>query len=147
MILHKLSDYVPGLRDLVTVTVASILGGVISFGIFAWIHPADPSPKPIPSHDPRFVTLGRVYLTQLGKAYAGAWEDGATLLDSGQGLSTALETVRKSWESNRAQLFEQVATPEFGKLIPESSKDSDILPQARSTLAAAWRGFALGLRR
>jgi hypothetical protein len=144
MSLQKVMSYIPSLRTLFTVVISSILGAFVSFGVFVWIN--SPIPKPSPPHDARFVALGKSYLAQLGKSYARAWEDGAILLDSGQGLSTTLEAVSKSWTSNRTQLFDQVVTPEFGKLLPESTGDPDVPPQARAALAAAWRGFALGLR-
>jgi hypothetical protein len=147
MSLQRLSAFLPSPRTLFTVVFSSILGGAVSLAVFAWIIPHGSSPKPVPPHDPRFVTLGRGYLSGLGIAYAGAWEDGATLLDSGQGLSTALDTIKKSWAANRAQLFDHVVTPEFAKLIPEATKDADVPPQTRAALSAAWRGFAMGLRR
>jgi hypothetical protein len=137
----------PSVKTLAMVSVSSVFGGLVSFVLCALILPTGPAQKPLPPHDPRFATLGRAYLPRLGQAYAVAWEDGAKLLESGQGIATALDTVKNSWESNRASLFDRMLTPEFDKLVPEATKDSDVSSQARGALAAAWRGFALGLRR
>ena len=92
-------------------------------------------------------SVGRAYLPGLGKAYAAAWEEGAKGLDTGQPLSAAIAAVGKTWDANRTQLFDQMATPEFAKIIPESQKDADVTPQQRAAMAAAWRGFASGLGR
>lgn len=147
MSLLTLTHFLPSFRTFLTVLITSTLSAAASFALFMCLLPPGSSPTPSPLHDPRFVTLGHLYLAQLGNAYAGAWDDGATLLESGQGVSTALQTVTKSWESNRIKLFENVATPEFVKLIPDSTKDADVAAPARAALAAAWRGFAIGLRR
>ena len=89
--------------------------------------------------------VGRAYLPGLGKAYAAAWEEGAKSLEAGQPLSAAIAAVGKAWDANRTQLFDQLATPEFAKIVPESQKDADVTPQQRAAMAAAWRGLALGL--
>jgi hypothetical protein len=105
-----------------------------------------PSPIP-PPYDPRFVVLGRSYHAQLGRAYATAWEDGAKALEVGEGVSTALDTVTKKWGASRTDLFDKLITPEFAKILPESVKDADVTATERAAMAAAWRGFALGLGR
>jgi hypothetical protein len=38
-----------------------------------------------------------------------------------------------------------VFTPEFSRIVAESTKDSDVTPAERAALAAAWRGLSLGL--
>ena len=80
-------------------------------------------------------------------AYARAWDEGAIALDSGQPVSAALDLVAKNWTSGRTALFDKLVAPEFAKIVPESIKDSDVTPQERTALAAAWRGFAVGLTR
>lgn len=136
------------LATLFVLGIAAIIQNVM-VGIYLYrngfdIHPA-PAPAPAHAVDARFVKIGESYRTALGKAYAKAWGDGATMLDSGQPLSTAIAAVGKSWEANRSQAFDQAATPEFEKIIPATTKDADITPAQRSAMAAAWRGFAAGL--
>jgi hypothetical protein len=98
-----------------------------------------------PSHDPRFVSLGSAYLHRLGGVYAKAWTDGAEALDTGEGISRAVETVARSWSAGRSNLYDQLITPEFGKLLPEGVSDEAVTSAQRVALAAAWRGFAKGL--
>ncbi len=139
---------IPSRRTLLTIVISSLLGGGLALGISTWLgSPIGPVPSPRAPHDPRFVRIGRTYLTALGKTYASAWDEGAKGLDSGQNLSTVLSAVAKTWSTNRTQLFDQMVTPEFGKLIPETKKDTDVTPQERAAMAAAWRGFALGLQK
>jgi hypothetical protein len=138
----------PSRSTLATIAVSSLMGGALALGISTWLwSPEAPPASPVPPHDPHFFRLGRAYLPELGKAYATAWEDGAKGLETGQNLSDALNAVTKAWGTNRTQLFDRMATPEFLKLVPESKKDADVTPQERAAMAAAWRGFALGLRK
>jgi hypothetical protein len=128
--------------------LSSVLGGALAIGVSDWLRMAeDPTGNPPPPHDARFVSLGRSYLPLLGKAYAAAWDQGAQALDSGKGISTALDTVSQAWTANRTEIYDKLVTPELAKIIPESVKDSDVTPAERSAMAAAWRGFALGLGR
>jgi hypothetical protein len=143
------SSLIPSRRTLLLIAVSSLVGGALSLGAFLWLRSAggvSPSPQP-PPHDPRFVPLGSHYHIQLRKAYAAAWEDGAKALDAGIGVSTALDTVAKSWTTRRTDLFDKLVTPEFSKILPESVKDADVSAAERAAMAAAWRGFALGLVR
>jgi hypothetical protein len=148
MLISTLWAAIPSRRTLFSIVISSLLGGALAIGISTWLHsPAEPPPSPQPPHDPHFVHIGQAYITALGKTYASAWDAGAKGLDAGQDLSTSLNAVAKAWSTNRTQLFDQMVTPEFGKLIPETMKDADITPQERAAMAAAWRGFALGLRK
>ncbi len=148
MLINQIWAMIPRRSTLATVAFSSLLGGVLAIGISTWLRsPVGPPPGPVPPHDPQFVHLGRSYLPELGKAYATAWDEGAKGLETGQNLSSALSAVAKAWDANRIQLFDQIATPEFRKLIAETKKDADVTPQERAAMAAAWRGFALGLRK
>jgi hypothetical protein len=98
-----------------------------------------------PSRDAHLAAVGRAYLPQLGRAYAEAWNQGAVALDSGQPVSAALDLVAKNWTAGRTAVFDKLVAPEFAKIVPESIKDSDVTPKERAALAAAWRGFAVGL--
>ena len=148
MPIHTLWAAMPSRRTLFTIVTSSLLGGALAIGISSWLlSPARLPPSPQPPHDPHFVHIGQAYIAALGKTYASAWDEGAMGLDTGQNVSTALEAVAKAWSTNRTQLFDQMVTPEFGKLIPETAKDADVTPQERAAMAAAWRGFALGLRK
>jgi hypothetical protein len=145
MTITGLGDILPSPRTLLTVGLSALLGGALAFGIGAYLR--EPAGPPAPPQDPQFVRVGRAYLPGLGKAYAAAWEEGAKGLDAGQPLSAALAAVGKAWDTNRAQLFDQMATPAFAKIVPESQKDADVTPQQRAAMSAAWRGFAAGLSR
>jgi hypothetical protein len=148
MLINAIWAVVPSRRTLFTIVISSLLGGALALGISTWLRsPSGPTPSPQPPHDPHFVSIGQSYITALGKSYASAWDEGAKGLDTGQDLSAALDAVAKAWSTNRTQLFDQMVTPEFGKLIPEMTKDADVTPQERAAMAAAWRGFALGLRK
>ncbi len=145
MAINSIRDVIPSPRTLLTVALSSLMGGAVAVGVS--IRLGEPAGPPAPPSDPQFVRLGRAYLPGLGKAYAAAWEEGAKGLDTGQPLSAAIAAVGKTWDANRTQLFDQKATPEFAKIIPESQKDADVTPQQRAAMAAAWRGFASGLGR
>ncbi len=133
----------PSGRTLLTAAMSSLLGGAVAIGVTLWLgRPAGP---PSPPYDPNFVRIGRAYLPGLGQAYAAAWNEGAKSLESGQPLSAAVATVAKTWEANRTQLLDRLATPEFTKIVPESQKDADVTPAQRAAMTAAWRGFAMGL--
>jgi hypothetical protein len=147
MVISRLRAWFPTGRTLVTVIASALVGGTVVFGISSWLRTHDGGNAAQPPHDARFVTLGRTYLRQLGAVYAGAWNQGAIALDSGQPVSTALDLVAKDWTSGRTALFDKLVAPEFAKIVPESVKDSDITPQERTGLAAAWRGFVVGLTR
>jgi hypothetical protein len=148
MLINRIWAMLPRRSTLATVVLSSLLGGVLAIGISTWMwSPGGPAPSPLPPHDPHFVPLGRAYLLELGRAYAMAWEDGAKGLETGQNLSVALSAVAKAWGTNRIQLFDQMATPEFRKLVAESKKDADVTAEERAAMAAAWRGFALGLKK
>lgn len=143
MPIPAIRDVIPSGRTLLTVAFSSLVSGAVAIGVSVRL--GGPTGPPPPPHDPHFVPLGRAYLPGLGKAYSAAWEEGAKGLEAGQPLSTALAAVGKAWDASRTQLFDRMATPEFAKIIPESRKDADITPQQRAAMAAAWRGFALGL--
>src|SRR5262249_27491449 len=101
--------------------------------------------RPDGAFDPRFVPIGQKYVPGLGKDYAEGWEDGAKILDAGQPIGTALDTVAKSWEANRTGHFRAMITPEFSKVVAEQKPEKDVTPEDRASLAKAWRGFAKGL--
>jgi hypothetical protein len=148
MLITRLWSLFPGRRTLVTVTLSSVMGGAVAIGVSDWLRPLDsPSASPQPPYDRRFVSLGRTYLPQLGKAYAAAWDHGANALDSGQPISAALDTVAQTWTADRTAIYDKLLTPELAKIVSESVKDSDVTPAERAAMAAAWRGFALGLKK
>ena len=75
MLLTRFRAVIPSRHIVLTVAFSSVLGGTVAIGISTWLHaPARPVSNPQPSHDPRFVLLGRAYLPELGKAYAVAWD-------------------------------------------------------------------------
>jgi hypothetical protein len=143
MAIPGIRDVIPSGRTVLTVALSSLLGGAVAIGVSARL--GEPAGPPAPPHDAHFVRLGRAYLPGLGKAYAAAWEEGAKGLEAGQPVSAALAAVGNAWAANRTQLFDRMVTPEFAKVIPQSQKDADITLQQRAAMAAAWRGFALGL--
>ena len=144
MSLNRLWSLLPGWRVLLTVVGSSLAGAALAVAISSSLRaPANPGP----AHDPRFAELGKAYLPQLGKAYAAAWEEGARQLEAGTGVAAALDVVSKTWSSNRTHLYDHVFTPEFSRIVAESVKDADVTQEERASLAAAWRGLAIGLAR
>jgi hypothetical protein len=134
-----------------TVVASAVAGGFLAVAGAEWLarpHVARMAQaQPQPPCDARFTPLGQSYLPELAQAYAGAWNEGASALESGQPISAALDLVGKTWTSNRTALFDKLIAPAFAKVVPESIRDSDVTPQERAALAAAWRGFAAGLLR
>jgi len=124
---------------------SALVGGSATFGLAAWLRSHDGTAAARPLEDARFAALGRAYLPQLAGAYSQAWDQGATALDAGQPVSAALDLVAKNWTSGRTALFDKLVAPEFAKIVPESIKDADVTKEERTALAAAWRGFAVGL--
>ena len=146
MLMTRLLSLLPSPRSVTTVAISGVMGAAVSIGVSQWLRTSDrPAPSP-PPVDRRFVALGRAYLPQLGNAYAAAWDHGAKALDSGQSLSTALDLVAQTWTTNRTEIYNKLLTPEQINIVPESTKDADVTPAERAAMAAAWRGFALGLR-
>lgn len=145
MSISRICTWFPTSRTLATVIVSAFVGGIATIGGFESFRSRSGTRQAQPPVDGRFVTLGRAYLPQLAQAYARAWNGGANALDSGQPISAALDSVGKNWTSSRTALFDKVVAPELSKIVPESVSDSDITPQERAALAAAWRGFAVGL--
>jgi hypothetical protein len=146
MSFNRLLSLVPGRRAVATVLVSSVAGVALTIAVSTYVETSKkPAPNPGPPHDPRFVTLGKAYLPQLGKAYADAWDAGAKELDAGKGITVALDAVSKKWSSSRTELFDHLFTPEFSRIVAESVKDADVTPAERAALAAAWRGLSLGL--
>ena len=148
MSLNQLRLLLPSRRTLVTVALSGTLGAALAMFAYAQLMTFNqPVPNPEQPQNPQFVAIGKAYLPQLGKAYAAAWEEGAKQLESGGGISTALDAVSKTWSANRTKLYDQMLTPEFSKIVAESVKDADLTPAERSAMAAAWRGLSLGLRK
>jgi hypothetical protein len=140
----------PNRPTLLTVVLASVLGGAFAIGVSSLFHaPARVANAvgvaPSPVVDPRFVPIGRAYVSQLGVAYGAAWEDGAVALDSGQAIPAALDTVAQAWTANRTGLYDRLLTPELVKIVPENAEESTVTAADRAAMAAAWRGFAAGL--
>lgn len=114
--------------------------------MFAWLLSGRDGPAPTPGDfDPRFVSVGKAYLHDLGSAYAPAWEDGAKILDAGQSIGMALDATAKAWEVNRKAAFNKRITPELSKVVEQSKDDKDVTPEDRAALAKAYRGLAKGL--
>lgn len=135
------------LRPFVGYVLIGFLAGLIL--IFAVHHttklgPADAAVVGPPA-DVRFFDFGRSYLPQLGRAYAAAWISGAEALEKGESLSAAVGTVGQEFTANRTKLFDAVVTPELSKIVSESTSDADVTSAQRATMAAAFRGMAMGL--
>jgi hypothetical protein len=147
MFIIGIPAWFPTRRTLVTVIASALVGASVTFGIAAWLQTHDGANAAQPPHDAHFAAVGRAYLPRLAEEYARAWDQGAIALDSGQPVSAAVDLVAKNWTSGRTALFDKLVAPEFAKIVPESIKESDVTPQKRTALAAAWRGFAVGLTR
>jgi hypothetical protein len=126
--------------------ISSAVAGLVVLEVSPCVQSlGEPIPPSKPLFDPRFVILGREYLPQLGKVYARAWNEGARALDAGSGISQAIDTVAKNWSDGRTDLYDTIITPEFDKILPETGRDEMITPAQCAAMAAAWRGFAVGL--
>jgi hypothetical protein len=145
MFMRPIPAWLPTGRALLSVIASALAGGIVTLGGWLWLQSHGGAKPQELSRDRHFVALGRAYVQDLGQACAGAWNDGASALDSGQPVSAALDRVGKNWTSSRTALFDKLVAPEFAKIVPESIKDSDVTPTERAALAAAWRGFAAGL--
>jgi hypothetical protein len=146
MSLTRLWSLLPSKRVFLTVVASSLAGAVLTVAVSTWAQRlGESAPNPALPHDPKFVALGKDHLPQLGKAYAAAWEEGAKHLEAGKGVAAALDVVAKTWSSKRTQLYDQMFTPHFSRIVPESAKDEEVKQADRAALAAAWRGLALGL--
>jgi hypothetical protein len=146
MMLNRLWSSLPPRRAILTVVFPTMAGAATMLAVLAWTGRTDKlSPAVGPTHDPRFVSLGQNYLPHLGKAYAAAWEEGAKALEAGASISTALDTVAKSWSSNRTEIYDRVVTPQLSLIIEESVDEAKVTASDRAAMAAAWRGLAKGL--
>lgn len=125
---------------LVVVAVCSLSSGLL----FAWLFTRHDSPGP-GDYDRHFIAVGKAYLGDLGPAYASAWEDGAKVLDAGQPIGVALDTVAKSWEANRKAAGNKRLTPELSKVVEQGKDEKEVTTGDRAALAKAYRGIAKGL--
>jgi hypothetical protein len=142
----NLCAFFPTRRTVAAIAISAALGAVLAIFVSSRIvSPGHSVAKPVNPSNARFTAIGHAYLPALGKAYAAAWEEGAKKLEAGASVAESLDVVSKTWSSNRTQLYDQLITPEFAKIVAESVKDADVTPQERAALAAAWRGFSLGL--
>jgi hypothetical protein len=151
MSISWLPQWRPRLCSASTVLVVAVSAGlgagltVAAPTLERWLGVSDLSAPPEPVLDSRFVTLGKTYLPELGKAYATAWNEGAKSLEAGQPVAEALKSVSQSWDSGRVQLFDRLITPELAKIVADGKPESDVKADNRQALAKAWRGFAAGL--
>lgn len=133
-------------RVVLVVLCSFALGAGLALGVEKALDFFDGGNAPkTPAVEPRFVALGKVYLPQLGKAYASAWVQGAGVLESGQPVDKALQSVSAGWDAGRKSLFDRLVTPELVKIAPEEQDISALTPAQREQLVRAFRGFAVGL--
>jgi hypothetical protein len=121
---------------------AIALVATLAAAVIAWHAHEKVKAAPV---DP-LTTIGRAYVASLGDAYAGAWIEGASALESGKSVADALGVVAGSWQAGRVALFDKTAAPAFSKIVAENTADADVTAQNKSTLAASWRSFAAGLK-
>jgi hypothetical protein len=126
------------------IVISTALGAGLAIYVPTFFRPEESPAKPS-AVDKRFVPIGKAYLPELGRVYADAWIEGATLLENGQSIASALNSVSKSWNEGRVGLFDRMVTPEFSKVVPEGEDEAESNADERIALARAWRGFALGL--
>jgi hypothetical protein len=119
-----------------------VLGMTIATGsIIGYQRWTRPGPTPAPETD--FFRLGQTYRTELARAYAPAWEAGASILERGEPVDKALDAVATEWESGRLKLFKQHLAPRFESIVPGGAEPTQA---QRTLLIAAWRDLAKGLR-
>jgi hypothetical protein len=146
-LLSRLGQQVVGRRAVLSALAAAVVGG--AFGTHIASRPVPVQALVVsaaPAIDQHFVELGRSYRPDLENAYARAWDDGATALESGRGLNEALEVVSQAWAVNRLDAYNRRLTPELAKIVPEGKDHTVLGPAEIARMAAAWRGLAVGLR-
>lgn len=120
-----------------------IVGLAVGFMFFLY-HQVHPS-APVKPYDAAFVKVGESYGAHLAPTCGAAWSEAADMLDAGQPYSTCMAHAGTSWTAGRQQFFDQIVTPELGKIVPEGTKDADVTAAQRVKASAAWRGYARGL--
>jgi hypothetical protein len=110
------------------------------------VDPVDPPSPPSPpvDYDPAFVPVGKALAAQFGPDFGKALEDGAKLLDAGQGRDSAEETIRAAFTANRRASFERIAGAALGKVVPPTTPDAKLTAGDRKALARAYRGLRKG---
>lgn len=96
--------------------------------------------------DPAFVPIARAYSAVILDSYAAAWTVAADQVTAGKPVVEALAGVRPAWEAARTPEYKAKVAPMFAAIVPENALDSEITVTQRAALAAAFRGFAKGLK-
>jgi hypothetical protein len=124
------------------VMTASLMSGAVPAAL-RWLGGGSGT---VPQVDPRFVSIGRSYVPELGKAYSAAWDEGVKALESGESIGAALKVVGQSWEQGRTRLFDRLVTPELSKVVPDGKAEAEVNDADRKAVAGTWRGLAKGLK-
>ncbi len=146
-LLAQIRKSLPGRSAVVSILSSFALGVLLSTGgVSCRSVPDRPAPL-APLSSAGLIRLGKTYTVNLGKVYASAWEAGAKALDSGKPVSSALDTIRESWDRDRTQLFNRFVAIEFDKIVPQGKPEAELTAEDRANLSKAWRSFASGLRK
>jgi hypothetical protein len=135
-------------RTILELAVAALVGaGLVLVALVVaalWFGGFSPAPTPTVEIDPRFVSIGKAYVNDLGIAWGASLEDGSKILDAGQPIGMADDAVAKAWEANRKAAFNKRVTPELSKVVEQSKDEKTVTAADRSALAKAYRGLAKG---
>lgn len=134
-------------KDFLLVALLSQMGSIVALGVGLWLGGFSlGGPDSAPSVDKSFIPIARAYKDVILDSYAAAWTVAADEVAAGKPVAEALAGVRPSWESARTPEYKAKVSPAFSAIVAEGVPDSEVSPIQRAALAAAFRGFAKGLK-
>lgn len=135
-----------GPKDLLLIGLSQV-GSVVCLGVGLWLGGFNLArPDFSPPVDPAFVPIARAYSGVILDSYASAWATAADEVTAGKPIAEALAGVRANWETARTPEYKAKVSPAFAAIVPEGTPDAQVAPAQRAALAAAFRGFAKGLK-
>lgn len=135
-----------GRKDFLLIALSQ-MGSVVALGVGLWLGGFNlGGPDSAPSVDKSFIPIARAYKEVILDSYAAAWTVAADEVAAGKPVVEALAGIRPSWESARTPEYKATVTPALNAIVAEGTPDSEISPIQRAALAAAFRGFAEGVR-
>jgi len=123
------------------------VGSVACLGVGLWLGGfVGGRPDLSPPVDASFVPIARAYSEVVLDSYASAWAAAADEVAAGQPVAEALLRIRPNWDAARTPEYKAKVSPAFNAIVPEGTPDAEITPIQRAALAAAFRGFAKGVK-
>lgn len=136
-----------GRKDLLLTVALSQLGSVACLVAMFWLSGfGRDRPDFQPPVDTSFVPIARAYSGVILDSYASAWSTAAEEVAAGQPVAEVLARIRPNWETARTPDYKAKVSPAFAAIVPEGTPHEQVTPAQRAALAAAFRGFAKGLK-